>query len=153
MFELLFILALLILGFVVGGAIERRHYTEIRQREKLTLHLPMMNLGCHQPLPEAQASEMFVGSVVVSTDYFKTFIAGLGNLVGGNLVTYESLIDRGRREAILRMKEQAIAWGATQLINVRFETANIGGQSSSNGLVAIEVMAYGTAIRESANSQ
>lgn len=76
MFELLFILALLILGFVVGGAIERRHYTEIRQREKLTLHLPMMNLGCHQPLPEAQASEMFVGSVVVSTDYFKTFIAG-----------------------------------------------------------------------------
>ena len=145
--EILVILALLVMGFVVGGAIERRHYAEIRQREKDTLHLPVMNFGCHQPMPDATDSTLFVGSVVISTDYFKTFIAGLGNLVGGNLVTYESLLDRGRREAILRMKEQAIAWGATQVLNVRLETANIGGQSPSSGMVAIEVMAYGTAIR------
>ncbi|NER32314.1 MAG: YbjQ family protein, partial [Symploca sp. SIO1C4] len=42
----------------------------------------------------------------------------------------------------LRMKEQAMAWGATQVVNVRMETTNIG--TNSNG---IEVIAYGTGIR------
>ncbi|MEM6427247.1 MAG: heavy metal-binding domain-containing protein [Cyanobacteria bacterium P01_H01_bin.119] len=145
--ELLILMALLVLGFVAGGALERRHYKDIREREKATLHIPMMTVGRLQPLPAAQDSQMFVGSVVISSDFFKSFIAGLANLVGGNIVSYESLIDRGRREAILRLKEQAIAWGATQIINVRFESANIGKQSSNNSMVAIEVMAYGTAIR------
>ena len=63
------------------------------------------------------------------------------------MVVYESLLDRGRREAILRMKEQAIAWGGTQIYNVRLETSNIGSQGGGKGLAALEVTAYGTAIR------
>ena len=63
------------------------------------------------------------------------------------MVAYESLLDRGRREAILRMKEQAIAWGATQVINVRLETSSIGKQTGGKGLVSIEVIAYGTGIK------
>ena len=89
---------------------------------------------------------MFVGSVVVANDYFKTFAASLRNLVGGRMVVYESLVDRGRREALLRMKEDAIAWGASQVVNVRFETSNIAGQSQQ-GASAVEIMAYGTGIR------
>ena len=69
-------------------------------------------------------------------------------LWAGRIVVYESLLDRGRREALLRMKEQATAWGATQVINVRLETSNIGRSASGNSnMVAIEVMAYGTGIR------
>ncbi|MEL6456406.1 MAG: heavy metal-binding domain-containing protein [Cyanobacteria bacterium J06623_5] len=45
------------------------------------------------------------------------------------------------------MKEEAIEWGASQVINVRFETSSIGGQTRGNGLSAVEIMAYGTAIR------
>ncbi|MEM1369851.1 MAG: heavy metal-binding domain-containing protein [Cyanobacteria bacterium P01_H01_bin.15] len=56
------------------------------------------------------------------------------------------MVDRGRREALLRMKAEAMEWGASQIVNVRFETSNIGGQTGG-GLAAVEIMAYGTAIR------
>ena len=144
--ELLIPLILTAIGFFVGRSLEQKHYASIKEREKQTLHIPMMNFGAKQALPYAHEAQMFVGSVVVANDYFKTLSAALRNLVGGRVVAYESLIDRGRREALLRMKAEAMEWGASQIVNVRFETSNIGGQSG-NGLAAVEIMVYGTAIR------
>ncbi|WP_416666832.1 YbjQ family protein [Egbenema bharatensis] len=63
------------------------------------------------------------------------------------MVVYESLLERGRREALLRMKEEAAKWGANQVLNVRMETSNIGRQTGDRGLVAIEMIAYGTGVR------
>lgn len=146
MVELIVFLILMSVGFFVGQYFEKQHYVSIRAREKQTLHIPMMNFGAKQDLPYAHETQMFVGSVVVANDYFKTFSAGLRNLVGGRMVAYESLLDRGRREALLRMKEEAIAWGASQVINVRFETSHISGDSNKQS-ACVEVMAYGTAIR------
>jgi len=145
--ELLFPLILMGIGFFVGRYLEAKHYASIKDREKKTLHIPMMNFGAKQSLPYAHDAKLFVGSVVVANDYFKTISAGLRNLVGGRVVVYESLVDRGRREALLRMKEAAIEWGASQVINVRFETSSIGGKSRDQGLSAVEILAYGTAIR------
>ncbi len=59
---------------------------------------------------------------------------------------WQMTIDRGRREAVLRMKEEAIAWGASQVVNIRFETSHISGQSNQQS-GCVEVMAYGTGIR------
>ena len=106
-----------------------------------------LTFGAKQEIPSANETALFLGSVVVSADYFKMFASALRNLVGGRVVVYESILDRGRREAILRMKEQAISWGATQVVNVRLETSTIGNQTGSKGLAAIEVVAYGTGIR------
>ncbi|PSN14211.1 hypothetical protein C7271_21855, partial [filamentous cyanobacterium CCP5] len=50
-----------------------------------------------------------------------------------------------RREAILRMKADARRWGATQIVNVRIETAELGGKTGQ--LIAVEVIAYGTGLR------
>ena len=146
MVELIVFLVLMGTGYLVGQYFEKQHYASIKAREKQTLHIPMMNFGAKQDLPYAHETQMFVGSVVVANDYFKTFSAGLRNLVGGRMVVYESLLDRGRREALLRMKEEAIAWGASQVVNVRFETSHISGQSNKQSS-CVEVMAYGTAIR------
>lgn len=145
--ELIVFLVLIGVGYFVGQHLEQKHYRSIRAREKQTLHVPLMNFGAKQDLPYGEEAQMFVGSVVVANDYFKTFAASLRNLVGGRMVVYESLIDRGRREAILRMKEEAIAWGASQVVNVRFETANISGQTNNGKSSCIEIMAYGTGIR------
>jgi uncharacterized protein YbjQ (UPF0145 family) len=82
------------------------------------------------------------GTVVVSADYFKTFVAGLRNLFGGRLRTYETLMERARREALLRLKEQARQRGAKMIICVRFETTTI----SRGWAAAMEVLAYGTAL-------
>ena len=145
--DLIFLLILLALGYSVGSWLEKRHYKDIKKRERQTLHVPIVTFGAKQEIPTANEAALFLGSVVVSADYFKMFASALRNLVGGRVVAYESVLDRGRREAILRMKEQAIAWGATQVVNVRLETSNIGNQSGGNGLAAIEITAYGTGIR------
>ncbi|MEM9091327.1 MAG: heavy metal-binding domain-containing protein [Cyanobacteria bacterium P01_F01_bin.53] len=144
--EIVVFLILIGVGYFVGQSFEKKHYASIKEREKKTLHIPMMNYGAKQDLPHAHEAQMFVGSVVVANDYFKAFSASLRNLVGGRMLVYESLVDRGRREALLRMKEEAIAWGASQVVNVRFETSNIAGQSQQ-GASAVEIMAYGTGIK------
>lgn len=145
--QLIIFLGLLGVGYFVGVHYEKKHYADIRLREKRTLHVPIMSFGAKTALPQANDAALFTGSVVISSDYFKTFTATLVNIIGGRIVVYESLLDRGRREALLRMKEDAIAWGATQVINVRFETSNISEANNQNSMVAIEVMAYGTGIR------
>lgn len=147
MFELITFLILVGVGYFIGNQRERQHYEDIKRREKQTLHIPVMSWGAKQDLPYAHEAEMFVGSVVVANDYFKTIAASLRNLVGGRVTVYETLIDRGRREAMLRMKESAIEWGASQLLNVRFETSNIASQSQNGGAGAVEIMVYGTGIR------
>lgn len=63
-------------------------------------------------------------------------------------MAYETLLDRGRREALLRMKEQAIEWGATQILNVRLETSSIWGAEGKQSVGNVEVIAYGTGIKE-----
>jgi uncharacterized protein YbjQ (UPF0145 family) len=88
---------------------------------------------------------MVTGNVVISVDYFKTVVAGLRNLVGGNINAYESLLDRARREAVLRMQEQAVLRGAEAVINLKFETARIAG-NAGKGIGSVEVLAYGTAL-------
>ena len=141
-------LGLLTLGYVAGSHFEHQHYQSLKLRERKTHRILLSTLGAKQPLPEAKTAKLFVGSVVISADYFKIVAASLRTLIGGRVVAYESLLDRGRREALLRMKEQAIDWGATQIVNVRLETADIGRSTGdNNGLVAIEVIAYGTGIR------
>lgn len=82
------------------------------------------------------------GNVVISIDFFKKIVASLINLFGGNITAYETLLDRARREAILRIKEDAS--DASEIINIRIETSSISKNTKTVG--AIEVLAYGTAI-------
>ena len=145
--DLVVLVVLIGVGYFVGNSLEKKHFKDIKKRERQTLHVPLVTFGAKQKLPDANETALFLGSVVVSADYFKMFASALRNLVGGRVIVYESVLDRGRREALLRMKEQAIAWGATQVVNVRLETSNVGSRAGGKGLAAIEVTAYGTGIR------
>jgi uncharacterized protein YbjQ (UPF0145 family) len=147
MFELITFLCLLALGYLAGSAIEQKHYASIKERERRTSGVPVYNIGAKQPLPEAEGAQLCVGSVVISSDYFKTFLANLSNIVGGQVFAYESLLDRGRREALLRMKEDAIRWGAKRVINVRLETVTISAPTGNSGIISVEIIAYGTGLR------
>ncbi|MDJ0725548.1 MAG: heavy metal-binding domain-containing protein [Prochloraceae cyanobacterium] len=145
--ELFIILGLLCLGYFAGTYAERQHYKSIRKRERETASISVVTFGAKQEIPDAKDAKLFVGNVVISGDYFKMFISSLVNLFGGEMTLYRSLLDRGRREALLRLKQEAISWGGTKILNVRFETSRIGNQIGDDGLVSIEVIAYGTAIR------
>jgi len=97
---------------------------------------------------EVEKAWLVYGTVVVSGDYFKMVFAGLINFFGGRIRAYESLLDRARREALLRMKESAAADGAHMVVNARFETSKLdeaGAGKQSTGM--FEMLTYGTAIR------
>jgi uncharacterized protein YbjQ (UPF0145 family) len=79
------------------------------------------------------------GSTVRSKHAGRDIMAGLKNIVGGELKGYTELLIEARDEAIQRMVAQAQGVGANAVINVRFSTSNI-----TSG--AAEVMAYGTAV-------
>ncbi len=144
-FDVIIFLVLLGLGFVFGQIAEKRHYKSIIAREK-ALHNVLCSSEKHVPDLGDVEGMLVRGSVVVSIDYFKRFVAGLRNLFGGRVSVYESLLDRARREAVLRMKAEAHAQGASSVWNVRLETSSIyKNQKQSVG--SVEVFAYGTAIK------
>jgi len=144
MADLIIFLALLASGYTVGRIAERRHYRSIVAREKDMANV-MVFTNRFPPLTQRASQALVTGSVVVSEDYFKRVVSGLQSLFGGRLRAYESLLDRARREAVLRMKQEARDKGAKMIINVKFQTFSIPGRNP-NSFGAVEVMAYGTAL-------
>ena len=104
--------------------------------------------GEEEFIPEgASTLGLVCGSVVISSDYFKRILASLRGIVGGRVKSYESLLDRSRREAILRLKEQALQQGANLIVNLRLETSAIGNSANQKGHIgSVETFAYGTAL-------
>lgn len=146
--ELIILLVLLVVGYGFGTAREKAHYNSIRRREQQFREILVFEhrlIDDKDLLQKSNGGTLVYGNVVISSDYFKKFVAGLRMLIGGRLKSYESLLDRGRREAILRMKEQAAAEGATHVVNVRFETSSISNNQEKS-VSSIEVLAYGSAI-------
>jgi uncharacterized protein YbjQ (UPF0145 family) len=80
------------------------------------------------------------GSTVRAKHIGRDIMAGLKNIVGGELKGYTELLQEARQEAIDRMIQQAQSVGANAIVNVRFSTSNI-----TQG--AAELFAYGTAVR------
>ncbi len=148
MTELITLVSLLAIGYIFGQRAEKKHFKSIIAREKITLYLPVVTLKTPPPIHRHQMnSELVSGNVVISIDFFKKFVASLKMLFGGKITTYESLLDRARREALLRMKEQAQIMNAFIVMNTRIETSSISKNSRRNDSVgAVEVLAYGTAI-------
>ncbi|MHC4873812.1 MAG: YbjQ family protein [Planctomycetota bacterium] len=145
-------LFIIILAMITGTILEKKHYESIKQREHDFLALPCIPSNDKNPGRDIAEAYMVCGSTVVSLDYFKRILAGLRNIIGGRVRSYESLLDRGRREAILRMKEQCR--NADIILNFRMETSSIsktkkGGKKS---IGCIEVLAYGTAVKYTESS-
>lgn len=147
MFELLPLaiwLIPIVLGYFFGRAAEASHYRSIIAREKGLLHLPATSVKTVlDAARQVERSELVHGSVVVSIDYFKRAVATLRSLVGGAVKSHETLLDRARREAVLRLKESCP--GADEIINLRLETSSISGKAQGS-IGGVEVLAYGTAL-------
>ena len=79
------------------------------------------------------------GSTVRAKHIGRDFMAGLKNIVGGELRGYTELLTEARDEAFERMIEQATAKGANAVINVRFSTSSVTQGAS-------EILAYGSAV-------
>ncbi len=144
MYDLLIFLVLMALGYGFGRYAETQHFKSIIQCERELQNLPVIS---SKVLPEiANVDNVLVsGNVVISVDYFKRFLATLRNIFGGRVSSYETLLDRARREATLRMKKQAEDLGANIIFNVKMETSSIY-KGAKNSVGSVEILTYGTAI-------
>ena len=82
---------------------------------------------------------MVMGSTVRAKHIGRDILAGLKNVIGGELTAYTELLQEARQEAVDRMVRQAEAIGANGVLNVRFTTSSV-----AQG--AAELLAYGTAV-------
>ena len=79
------------------------------------------------------------GSTVRAKHVGRDIMAGLKNIVGGELKGYTELLTDAREEATRRMCEEAKQMGATAVVNVRFSTSSVTAGAS-------ELYVYGTAV-------
>ena len=139
--SLAFTAGLILLGYLVGRVRERNHLADLDRREAAASSVIVVDVKQLPSGVTAGAGSLVSGEVVIAADYFKSFVAGLRNIIGGEVKTYQTMLSRARREALLRMIEEAQAIGSELVINVRFEWSDVGPRSAS-----AEIFCYGTAI-------
>lgn len=136
------LLILFVVGWFFGSRHERQHLARLLISEQELSHIIVSTERFFQPKMAAHTEGALVlGSVVIAQDYFKMVIARVLSLFGKNLTTYETLLDRARREAVVRMRTQAQAQGYNHIYGLRFEVSNINQRGSM-----VEAIAYGTAV-------
>ena len=129
-------------GWFFGSRHERQHLARLALSEKALAHIIVSSERFYRPtLAAGSNGELVLGSVVIAQDYFKMVIAKILSLFGKNLTTYETLLDRARREALVRMRTQAKSKGYNHIYGLRLEVTNVNQLGSM-----VEAIAYGTAV-------
>ena len=138
-----------LIGLVFGGINERRHLRSLDEREAMNRDVLITNLKrIHDPASVAQCG-IVIGQVVIATDSFKSLTSQLRRIVGGEMMAARPLMTRARREALLRLVDEARAIGASEVWNVRFGFCNIASMNGRQGALQVEILAVGTAVRRS----
>ncbi len=145
-------IVLIVLGAGVGGLTARTHLRSLERREAELTSIEVNNLKFVRDPGSAADTRMVLGQVVIATDYFKSLATALRNLVGGEMRAAEGLMNRARREALVRMLEDARSMNADEVWNVRFGFSNISQMRGKQGAMQVEVFAWGTAVRRGASA-
>lgn len=150
MYELIFqiavVLFLLALGLIAGTVAERRHLAELLLREGDNGPFLVTQLKCFPAYaPNSQAPQLIVAEAAISSDYFRSFLASLRRLFGGEVKSFHTLLQRARREATQKVIEQARELGYNAICNLRLESADVGGNSKRGGAAFVCIIASATA--------
>lgn len=137
-FKIGLFVVLFMIGWAVGRSIEAKHFKALDAQEQRLAYIRTDNSRFKS---SDQTGQLISSNVVISHDYFKYVIATIQSLFGGRLTSYETVVERARREAIVRLKLEAEKNGADHILGLRISTTDLGM------LGMTEVFAYGTAIR------
>ena len=127
-------------GFGFGRYNERKHFKYLAEQE---LRLSYIQIDNNRFQTSPNFGQLIHSNVVISHDYFKFVIANIQNFFGGRLTSYESIVERARREAIVRLKLEAEKMVANHIMGLRLSTTELGMQGGM-----VEVFAYGTAVQK-----
>lgn len=134
----IFAIVLFVVGWYFGARAEKKHLASLQKDESDLAHITVSSERFFEPVG-VRDSVFVTGSVVIAQDRFKLVMAAIMSLFGKNLTVYESLLDRARREAVVRAKSQADKAGCDTIYGLRFEMCDIDG--------GVEVLAYGVAVK------
>ena len=138
---------LLLLGLVAGSIAANKHERSLSEREQALGEFLLTTIE-H---PTGSHGALVTGSTVIAFDFFRRIAIVLRKLIGGRFGMHERMMDRARREALLRMAESAKDQGAASVHNIRLINSNLGSSTSAMG--GCEVLAYGTAVWEAAQDK
>ena len=146
---LTFVVPLVVCGFVIGRTVEKRHFKKLEAREAATKDMLVTQVKSF-PMAAASTSKpptLMLAEVVIASDYLKSYLATWRNMFGGEVKSFQSLQERGKREVILRLVEQAQAQGYNAVCNIRIATADVGGNTTAKKkqMPMAAVIAEGTA--------
>ena len=137
----------MLFAWISGSLIERRHLNNLLLLEGVSRELLVLTIEDLPPGWEVESCDLVAGNVVISQDYFKRIAAGIKGVFGGNIGVLEPLLERARREAVVRMKAEAANRGHDTIINVRIETSPMASsRRTGKGVAGVEILAFGTAI-------
>lgn len=137
-FKIGLFVVLFFVGWAVGRSVEAKHFKALDAQEQ---RLAYILTDSSRFKSSDQPGQLISSNVVISHDYFKYVIATIQNFFGGRLTSYETVVERARREALVRLKLEAEKNGATHILGLRLSTTDIWMPGMT------EVFAYGTAVR------
>jgi len=137
MIDLIIIMIALLVTYITGTISERRHLGRLKTSEEALLSSPFVTDSFTAKNADIERTEFISAGCVIAADRFKNFLAGLRNIFGGSVSSYESLTERARRQAIVTMREQAK--DADMVVKARIQLCELGKGR-------VEAIAYGTAI-------
>lgn len=88
----------------------------------------------------AESLGIVTGNTIRAKHIGKDIIAGIRNIVGGELKEYTEMLSDARQESLRRMEDSAKKMGADAIIGMRLTTAAVATGSA-------ELLAYGTAVK------
>jgi len=151
-----YVVALALGSLGIVAAIFISQYLIQKHRESLSRRelRPGPLLVTTELLPQgrrAQYSMLCTRSVVMCVDYY--LYAGMRwrRFSGGRQKPLHVLLDCGRREVLERLREEAADFGADVVLNVHLASTPVTCAQPNRSLPAIEIVAYGTAVRTEAD--
>jgi len=141
-------LLIIVVALVTGQIIEANHLRSLDRREAELGAIGISNLDPVHADNEVDVVGYVDGQAVIAADRFKMFLTSFRKIFGGEMRSLVTVMARARREAVVRMLEDARARGADQVWNMRIETSSIARGDRSHPMAAMaEVHAYGTAVK------
>jgi uncharacterized protein YbjQ (UPF0145 family) len=142
-----FPLLLLPFAWLVGAWMATRHEADLAERALAVAHILVHNRGRMEDAVAGPTPPVMVtGEVTFGVDHFRGFLGQWKNLFGGQVRSYQMVLDRARREALMRLLEQTHSLGYHAVANVRIDFADVSGSALTRRKAAdVSVLVSATA--------
>ena len=147
LFVIGFPVLLLLFAWVVGAWMAARHEADLAQREPAVAHILIHDTGRFDgAVAGPHPPVMVIGEVTLGVDHFRGFLGQWKSLFGGQVRSYQMVLDRARREVLMRLLEQTHSLGFNAVANVRIDSVDISGSALTRRKAAdVSVLATATA--------